>query len=180
MARRWIPRSFKVVPLALASAILFVVLSVLGLLNFSTGSGESDTVDPSPESAVAEQAPEETAELPQVAVVPEDVEEPDDSDASPEPLALLDVLIDGDLYWVSTQLGVSDPPRELRGLPEILAASEIATGDNAGVKVRVSRTFNATAQAEWELMAGLKDVGMSEDEIDQRRTLVPPPGSQPN
>ena len=89
-----------------------------------------------------------------------------------EKLELVDVLIDGDDYLFAIGQRDLDFVREPKTVLEIVGAATEIDGDESGVKIRITRTFAATAQAERTLLMALNEAGLSEDEIDQRRTLV--------
>jgi hypothetical protein len=93
------------------------------------------------------------------------------------------VLIDGDRYLVrlvgegtpSVAEGETSevaPLRQRRSLEDIVALARELPGDSSGVRIRISRTFDATARADLALGEALREAGLSEDEIDHRRTLV--------
>ena len=100
--------------------------------------------------------------------------DPETVEISPplEALDLVDVLIDGDDYLFAIGQRDLDLVREKKTVLEIVNAAKAISGDESGVKIRITRTFEATAQAERTLLTALNDAGLSEDEIDQRRTLV--------
>tara|TARA_R110002049_G_scaffold4601_5_gene32228 strand:- start:320185 stop:320712 length:528 start_codon:yes stop_codon:yes gene_type:complete len=88
--------------------------------------------------------------------------------ASPE---ILDVLIDGDDYFVSDGVGAVSARQRMTASRISMTARELP-GDAQGVKVLVRRTFDATAQAEQVLLDALTQGGLIKDQIDVRQQLV--------
>ena len=89
------------------------------------------------------------------------------------PIALADVTVDGDRYWV-VKRWASDgvPVREPMTADEIVAMTNSVPGDPSGVKVRVARTPDAEAGAADDLMNALRGSGLVDDQIDYRTQLV--------
>ncbi len=189
--RRLIPTKLKLIPAAMISVIILAVMSLLGLLNFTTPSVSESSSDQTKEPAEQTAADANTtttegalvaaSELiggsfssDSAAVDPTEVPDPTESLV---PLELVDVLIDGDTYWVGVGRREEEVVREARTVGEIVRASQQTEGDSSGIKTRVTRTFEATAQAERALVSALAEAGLSEDEIDQRRTLVDRPAA---
>lgn len=175
--RRWIPRKLMVVPAAVISALVFLLMTLLGLLQFNPPSlSDESSVDSESRVELAEsQSDAATTEL----VATESItptEATNSAESKPLlPLERVDVLIDGDDYWLG--LGQSDTGvvREIRSLGEVVGAIESSENDASGIRVRVTRTFQATAQAERALIAALSDAGLDDDQVDRRRTLVERP-----
>ena len=166
--RSIIPRKLKIIPVAIASAFLFIILSLLGLLNFNLPSFSNSSGDPQESSSN-----EETFISTDSNEVPEPKRDEID-DANRQPLDLVDVLINGDDYWVATATVDGELDRHKKTVEEVVSDCTKSVGDSSGIKVRISRTFEATAQAERQLIDALEIAGLSEDQIDQRRTLVNP------
>ncbi|MDG2223065.1 MAG: hypothetical protein P8L85_16915 [Rubripirellula sp.] len=178
--RKLIPGKLKLIPAAAISAALFAILSFLGLLNFnppnvndsestSTETEDQQSVEPVPEQAVV------STELLQGPAEPTDPAKQTEAVETTPPLEVLDlvdVLIDGDDYLFAVGQRELEFVREQKTVLEIVNAAKAITGDESGVKIRITRTFAATAQAERTLLTALSDAGLSEDAIDQRRTLV--------
>ncbi len=166
-------RSLKLIPAAAISLIVLAVLSLLGLLNFNLPS-LNDSAQQKQEDAAAEQASETVSD--QALVSAELLQSSNQTSEAPAqpllPLDWVDVLIDGDDYLFATGQRDGDFVREGKTVAELVDAARSVSGDATGVKVRITRTFQATAQAEATLMAALTESGLNEDEIDQRRTLV--------
>jgi len=172
--RTLIPRKLKLVPAALLSIIILAVLSLLGLLNFNPPSLNDSTAEQSESEAEVEEETESVAENSFVSAdaLLKPTKTIDQEPAPLEPLDLVDVLIDGDDYLFAVGQYEGEFVRETKSVAEIVAAAQESHGDASGVKIRISRTFSATAQAERTLVRALSEAGLSEDEIDQRRTLV--------
>lgn len=182
--RSWIPRSVKLVPAAMISAIVVAVMGLLGLLNFNLGSrsGSDQTLTsdtPAEHREAADPTAGESDAAPETSPGGGTGEDSDRPAELANPTELADVLIDGDQY----QLALRDPGRESvdqgsetvrerRTLEEIVELARELPGDAAGVRVRISRRFNATARADRALREALLEAGLTEDEIDHRRTLV--------
>ncbi len=187
-------RSIKLVPAAMISAIVLAVMSLLGLLNFNVGTpslsvdgaaSDAPTESPPPESSEPESS-EPYASEPKSADderwtatgAPDTADEGADADkaaAGPEsldPQATVDVLIDGEEYWVELRGAGGEATRESRPLSEIVEMARRSAGDGAGIRVRISRRFNAVQRADRALRDALSDAGLEQDEIDHRRTLV--------
>lgn len=168
-------RKLAVGPAAIIAAIVMVVLSLLGLLNFNLPSVSESSANPSDEPAEAA-APQASFA---VAITSTEADEMADGTPpeTPRPMEVVDVLIDGDVYWVGTGKGKDAVVRQQQSIGEITQACGQSQGDDSGVRVRVTRTFQATARAERALVSALTDAGLSDDEIDLRRTLVQRPDS---
>lgn len=187
-------RSVKLVPAAMISAIVLAVMSLLGLLNFDVGTpslsvdGVTSDVPPespkqkSPEEKLSEEKlsepePREQERL-TAAEVPDGGDEgaaADGTESSPEPMnpaRTVDVLIDGEEYLVELHGSDGDSTREARSLSEIVEMARASSGDAAGIRVRISRRFNAVQRADRALRDALSEAGLGHDEIDHRRTLV--------
>lgn len=171
--RKLIPRKLKLIPAALLSVIILAVLSLLGLLNFNPPSLNDSTA----EQSESENQEENQPPLEQSFVSAEMLTQPAENAAEQteplQPMEMVDVLIDGDDYLYAIGMRNGEAVRESRSVAEIVSAVSTTAGDTSGVKVRITRTFDATAQAERTLVSALNEAGLSEDEIDQRRTLVP-------
>ncbi len=93
-------------------------------------------------------------------------------------MVIVDVVIDGDNYLLltvqPTQANVSGVEEERKQVAqhEVVRLATELPGDPTGIKVRIQRTANATAQAEAELLAALAAAGVSKDQIDYRSKLV--------
>ncbi len=107
------------------------------------------------------------------------------SDEIPEVLVLIDVLIDGDQFFIARVTNASDlkPTETLSDVSrqpvtanEIVAQVSTAQGDKSGTRVRISRTSEAIASAETELIDALTAAGIDADEIDRRSRLADPQG----
>lgn len=182
-SRSLIPRKLKLIPAAAMSVVLLAILSLLGLLNFNppsiSDSSTSDETSESEESDASESTPAlVSTELLQSSPSAPESPESTSSDSGPsialQPLTIVDVLIDGDDYLFAIGMRDETLEREPRTVAEIVDAAANVEGDSAGVKIRIARTFQATAQAENELLSALKEAGMDDDAIDQRRTLIEP------
>lgn len=183
-SRRWIPRSIKLVPAAMVSAIVLAVMSLLGLLNFNIGAPSVSMQALNTDSSSERSSPAEQAE----AVAPRSsttdarpdssvpstlvVEDSGNTEELANPTVLADVLIDGDVYELGLQRSDGEIVREARSLAEIVELALELPGDAAGVRIRISRRFAATARADRGLLEALLAAGLTEDEIDHRRTLV--------
>lgn len=171
--RRWIPRSVKLVPAALISVIVLAITSLLGLLNFDI---DTPTISSGPAPAVSEPVTEPPAEAPaQFANITADsveTSEPGEATEAAFRPAVVDIVIDGDSYLLQVPDGQGGLTRRSRSLQEIVSLAAEVPGDASGVKARISRTFTAIAQAEQRLIEALQLAGLSDDEIDQRRTLI--------
>lgn len=176
--RRWIPRSVKLVPAAMVSAIMLAIMSLLGWLNFNLGIPSISTTEtltsdvPSEYEQSADPVPgdaDSSAGVPEEASIEEDGES---SQQAANPTELVDVLIVGDEYRLALQRPDGESIRESRTLEEIVELARELPGDDAGVRARISRRFNATARADRTLLEALLAAGLTEDEIDHRRTLV--------
>ncbi len=95
-------------------------------------------------------------------------------------LSVVDVLIDGDKYWLLTvkdapsgDVGITADRKEVPKY-EVIRLTQELPGDPSGIKVRIQRTSSATAQAESELMSALEGIGIERDAIDYRSKLVEP------
>ncbi|TWU42315.1 hypothetical protein [Novipirellula artificiosorum] len=167
-----IPLSFKVVPAAIVAAIAFVVMSLMGLLNFNVpGVGESsEHTNPTP---MVSMEPSSQLTSRSTTDAPSRLSSEVPSQLPPfDAYAPVDVIIDGDEYWVGVEKKDDQWVRQMRTLEQIVQAALKSKGDSAGVKVRVTRTFDATAQAALALSEGLNEAGLLGDEVDERRTLV--------
>ena len=179
--RRLIPRSVKMIPAAILSVIMLAILSVLGLFNidlpsFNDSAATTAEMSDPPDAETAGDAQVAlTAEIDREVVSAEATDSTGQTTPQLESLGLVDVLIDGEHYLAATGRYDDQLARELMTLDEIVRAAQQAAGDRAGIKARVSRTFTATAQAEKDLVDALRNAGLQEDEIDQRRTLVSQP-----
>jgi hypothetical protein len=186
MAKMKILRKLTLGPAMVVSALILAVLSLLGLINFSPPTVDNPSTESS-EAATESSSPSQANPNPLVAMAmadgevvntdetanPQPAADPTDPPAA-EPLAVVDVLIDGDQYRVGTTRLADQVQRETRTIGEITRACQEIPGDQSGVRVRITRTFQATAQAEQALVSALAEAGLSEDEIDLRRTLVQP------
>ncbi len=96
---------------------------------------------------------------------------------------LVDVLIDEDDYLLLTGdssntggLVETDKPtegaRKNIALYEVVRLAKILPGEKSGIKVRIWRTAEATAEAEKNLLAALRNGELTDDQIDFRRRLV--------
>lgn len=174
----------KLLPAAILSAIVAALLSLLGLLNTDFGSDPAaDSRESEPEvtsaqqlTAAGEAASDEPARANHdrsgtaVDRAAGSSSEPRPSDAAyPGPV---DVLIDGDQYYVSVGRPGPLDQREPRTLSEVVELATSREGDESGVRIRVTKTFQAIARAEQRLVDDLRQAGLSGDEIDRRRTLV--------
>ncbi|TWU41309.1 hypothetical protein Q31b_27480 [Novipirellula aureliae] len=173
--RSLIPRSVKVVPLAAASAVVFVALSMMGLLNFNPpGMNDPSTNDPTndqnTEATNTEEAPVGIGNLDTEALV--GVEAIQLEEPNFEPIPVVDIVVDGDEYLVATSKHGDQWMRETSTIEQLVEAAKNASGDGAGIKVRIARTFSATAQAEQAIVSALSAADIPADAIDQRRTLV--------
>lgn len=182
--RTLIPKKLKLIPAAAMSVVVLAVLSLLGLLNFNPPSlSDSNSAEEASETereAETSNSALVSTDAPQVAAESDSDTSTQETESSPteseviNPLELVDVLIDGDRYLMAIGQRGEDLVREARTVAEIVEACLATAGDSSGVKIRVTRTFEATAQAEKTLMTAVKQSGLVEDQIDQRRTLVDP------
>lgn len=175
-------RLFRLIPAALLSVIVLALMSLLGLLNFGSGvpsdpgtaPGEiaAEATAPTGEAILGESdRPAESGR--QASPGPPDAPMTAESPADLNPARLLDVLIDGETFLVRIGSPV-DPgqTREPRRLDQIESLAGDVPGDDAGIRARVTRRFNAVARAERALLETLHNAGLTDDEIDYRRTLV--------
>lgn len=187
-------RSIKLVPAAMISAIVLAVMSLLGLLNFDIGTpslsvdgitADAPTDSPPPDSSESDSSEPNASEPGSAdderltaADVPDAADEGTDGDKagtaseSMNPDATVDVLIDGEQYMVELRGADGEATREARPLSEIVEMARMSSGDGAGIRVRISRRFNAVQRADRALRDALSDAGVEQDEIDHRRTLV--------
>ncbi len=86
-------------------------------------------------------------------------------------LGAVDVLIDDERYLVQTRV---DGPRDPMPVAAIIAAADAAPGEPSGIRIRVSRTEDAVASTDLELMEMLGD-HFADDQIDRRTQLVVDP-----
>ena len=175
-SRKLIPGKLKLIPAAAISAAIFAILSLLGLLNFNPPSmNDSDptNIDAEDQQSVAS-VPDQSIISTELSQGPTDTPDAATAETAPplEKLKLVDVLIDGDDYLFAVGQRELDFVREPKTVLEIVSAATEIVGDESGVKIRITRTFAATAQAERTLLMALNEAGLNEDEIDQRRTLV--------
>jgi len=171
--RSLVPRSAKVVPLAAASAVVFVALSLMGLLNFNApGINDPSTNDLLIESTDRKEAEGEGEMDNPDAQALVGVEAIELEESTLEPIPVVDILIDGDAYLVATSKRDNQWMREKWTIDQMVDSAKSVAGDGSGIKVRIARTFSATAQAEQALVSALSEAGISADAIDQRRTLV--------
>ena len=175
--------TMKLVPASIVGVLVVAALAILGMLDFDFGLPTGET-----ESAASSEAEDGSEVMVKIADAPtgsaESVQqelrelepvrpaETVSSDVAVQPTEMIDVVIDGDMYWVGTVRRGGQPVREPLTIDEVVGLAELMSGDPSGVKVRISRTFDATAQADTALFEQLKEAGLSEDEIDRRRTLV--------
>lgn len=178
-SRKLIPGKLKLIPAAAISAAIFAILSLLGLLNFNPPSlneldSTNDAEDQQSVASVSEQSVISTELLQGPTETPDPAKDTATAETTPplEKLELVDVLIDGDDYLFAIGQRELNIVREPKTVVEIVNAATEIHGDESGVKIRITRTFAATAQAERTLLMALNEAGLSEDEIDQRRTLV--------
>ncbi|MGB0597981.1 MAG: hypothetical protein ACPGLY_14945 [Rubripirellula sp.] len=179
-SRKLIPGKLKLIPAAAISAAVFAILSLLGLLNFNppsmndSDSTNADAEDQQSVASASEQPVLSTELLQGPTKTPDPAKDAVTAETTPplEKLELVDVLIDGDDYLFAIGQRELDFVREPKTILEIVNAATEIHGDESGVKIRITRTFAATAQAERTLLMALNEAGLSEDEIDQRRTLV--------
>lgn len=180
-------RLFRLIPAALISVIVMALMSLLGLLNFGSGV-PSDPASPPAQTAEANEPTGETllggaeglggSEGPAdrgrgQSSGPPDAPVTGESVANLNPSRLLDVLIDGETFLVRVDAPVdAGPTRQPRRLDEIESLAGDVPGDDAGIRARVTRRFNAVARAERALLETLSNAGLTDDEIDYRRTLV--------
>lgn len=193
--RSLIPRSIKLLPAAAISLIVLAILSLLGLLNFNPPSlsdsadnsaNDQEQVETNTEaadgaalvSAAMLDSPNEStpADSTPAKTTQGQTEPTDERQTAVEsplvPLQRVDVLIDGDDFLMAMGQRGEELVRERRGIAEIITAANATAGDASGIKIRITRTFTATAEAERTLLTALTDAGLSDDQIDQRRTLV--------
>lgn len=157
---------------AKVGVVAAVALGLLGLFSFSfPGLGGTDGGTGDGDVQVKTESPAPETETPDEDNTSEPAG-PAKEQPSLQPLDLVDVVIDGDDYWVGIGIKDGDVVRETKTLEQITAACATVPGDESGVTVRVSRTFQATAQAERALMSALTDASINEDAIDHRRTLT--------
>ena len=83
-------------------------------------------------------------------------------------LGAVDVLIDGEQYLVRSR---EDQPRQPLPVAAIIAAADAAAGEPSGIRIRVSRTEDAVAASELNLMEMLGE-HFNDDQIDRRTQLV--------
>jgi hypothetical protein len=165
MAKTKVFRKLAIGPPAILAAMIVVLLSLLGWIRFQLPS----VTDSAPEDRQGQQEP--AAQVNSLVAVES---QPGTPETTPSAV-LVDVLIDGDSYWVQTGQRSGKALREIKSLEQITRACEQVKGDAGGVRIRVTRTFAATAQAEQSLVAALAGAGLADDEIDLRRTLVTAP-----
>ena len=175
--------TMKLVPASIVGVLIIAALAILGMLDFDfglptgqTGSASSREAETDSETMVnLADAPTESAEPLQQdlqepePVIPSDTVSPS---VAVQPTEMIDVIVDGDTYLVGTVRRGGTTVREPLTVDEVVGLAEVMSGDPSGVKVRISRTFDATARADTALFEQLKEAGLSDDEIDRRRTLV--------
>lgn len=84
---------------------------------------------------------------------------------------IVEVLIDDRAF--SVRRGTGENRKWVQAEPEtIVAYVRQATGDEAGVRVRILRTPSARAAAEEQLTTALHEAGVSDSEIDVPERLV--------
>ena len=180
-------RLFRLIPAALISVIVMALMSLLGLLNFGSGvpsdpattpvqtaeANEPSGKDEPSGKIVLDESDRPAANERQGSPMPPDASMTAESPADLNPARLLDVLIDGETFLVRVDAPVdAGPTRQPRRLDEIESLAGDVPGDDAGIRARVTRRFNAVARAERALLETLSNAGLTDDEIDYRRTLV--------
>ncbi len=144
-------------------------------LGFQDGSGPGDDSDPNAQVSMAPPVSHSTTES-----KPDLTEDDTTQDtvprfvptAEPEMPDVVDILIDGNQYLVTTHVGESE--RKAMTLDQIVAMAATVDGEPSGIRVRVARTPSAVASAEAAVMKRLTDAGLAADQIDARRQLVEP------
>lgn len=158
---------------AKAGAVTAIVLGLLGALSFIPGlkgRGDGDGEgEEKVETKIADTSPSKI-EDPPTDPITEDGSTNDEPKL--QPLDLVDIVIAGDEYWVGTGQDGEVIVRESQELAQIIAASKATSGNDAGILIRIARTPQATAQAERDLLAALREAGLNDDQIDNRRTLT--------
>lgn len=171
---RLIPVSIRLIPAALISVIILALMSLFGLLdfNFGTSEGESqlNVAAQSDRTTASDEPVEESAR----SLTSEPVPAEESPALTAMPSGLVDVVVDGDSYQLAVGYRGETVVREPRTLAEIVDLARESSGDEAGIRARITRTFSATARADRELLDALQDAGLSADEIDHRRTLLQP------
>lgn len=144
-----------------------IALLIAGsFLSFNFGVGEGESVVPGDAGPGEAEVAETESETP----VTETINEP-----SGGAVQLVDVVIDNGQYWVALETETSTDNKQLRAmqtLQQVIDSVQSATGDDNGFRIRVSRTPQAMAIAEADLMNALEDAGISSDRVDARRQLV--------
>ena len=89
----------------------------------------------------------------------------------------VDVIIDGDRYLIATKdqteaTKESISQRKSVAVDEVVRLAKDLPGEANGIKVRIWRTSEATAQAEQQLLASLGAADVPADVIDSRSRLV--------
>lgn len=163
------------------SVITLAILAILGQLNldlpsFSTATEEATESTNEELIEQADRVEVESRSSQLLTSVDELNESSEDRtfDSTADPTLPVDVVIDGDKYLVES---VTQAGRSSVQLPQVVAAVQNVEGDDQGIKIRVRRTFDATAEAEDALLAALAENGISDDEIDFRRQLIDLPAS---
>lgn len=176
-------RLFRLIPAALISVIVMALMSLLGLLNFGSGVPSEPASPPAQTAEANEPTGEALLGGPEVlggaerpadrgrgqSSGPPQAPTSGESVANLNPSRLLDVLIDGETFLVRVDAGQTRQPRRL---DEIESLAGDVPGDDSGIRARVTRRFNAVARAERALLETLSNAGLTDDEIDYRRTLV--------
>ncbi|MEM9365145.1 MAG: hypothetical protein AAGD07_04050 [Planctomycetota bacterium] len=151
--------------LAVGGGIALLIAGSFLSFNFGVGEGES-LVPGDTGSGEAKAAEDESETL---------ANETFDDSVSGGSVRLVDVVIDDGEYWVAFEKEAPAEGRALRAmqsLEQVIEAVQSATGDANGFQIRVSRTPQAVAAAEADLMNALEDADIPSDRVDARRQLV--------
>lgn len=136
----------------------------LGLGGGGGGDGTAPQAAPIATGPEAPAAPEKVAEKP--------AEEPEKVAEVVETTRVVHVLVDGREYFVE-QFRDDKPHWQPASLTEITALAAAATGDEDGIRVRISRKGSARATAEMALSEALLKAGLPEEAIRREEGLRP-------
>jgi len=168
----------KRVPIVLGGGVALIVASQFfdfGL-GFRDGSGPGETAQDA-ELAAVEEAIADIDSMPPIGAPDPTIDEEANNaemelvPAKPSTPPVVDILIDGNQYWIATDADDLDQ-RAAKTLDEIVELAENVEGESSGIRVRIARTPNAIAASEAALLTRLGEAGVNKDEIDSRRQLV--------
>ncbi|TWT95609.1 hypothetical protein [Neorhodopirellula pilleata] len=167
----------KRVPIVLGGGVALILASQFldfGL-GFRDGSGPGDAAQDAElaavEEAIADIDSMPPIDAPATNLTDEPPAEMELVPAKPAAPPVVDILIDGNQYWIATDADDLDQ-REAKTLDEIIALAQNVSGEPNGIRVRIARTPDAIAASEAALLTRLGEAGMNKDEIDSRRQLV--------